>query len=83
MENLITVNREDLHTVLCHLMRHSNGFRAHDTAEREAAERLLATVYSTTTVEPAKPVTVTPVDEPTFEPAGATTVKRKTSKRKQ
>ena len=91
MESFVTVNREDLHTVLFHLMRHSNGFRAHDTAERDAAERLLEAVYGNTTVEPAKPMVVTPVDEPTFEPAGATTtvkrvdatVKRKTSKRKQ
>ncbi len=82
MKNLITVNREDLHTVLFHLMRHSNGFRAHDTAERDAAERLFEAVYGNTTVEPAKPVTVEQV-EPAFEqPAKATTDKGK-RKRKQ
>ena len=92
MESYIIVRRDDLHTILFSLMHHSNGFKARDKLEKDAADRLLAAVYnSTTTVEPAKPVVVTPVDEPTFEPAKATTtvkrvdatVKRKTSKRKQ
>ncbi len=74
----VTVRRDDLHSVLFLLLHHSNGVRAHNTLEAEAADRLLAAVYSSaTTVEPAKPVTVTPVDEPSFESAKkATTVKR-------
>ncbi len=91
MENLITVSRSDLHTVLFLLLHHSNGIKTRDKLEAEAADRLLAAVYgSATTVEPAKPVTVTPAKpvtvelvEPSFEPAKkATTVKRKTAKRK-
>ena len=58
--------------------------------EAEAADALFKAAYGTTTVEPAKPVTVKPVKpvtvelvEPSFEPAKkATTVKRKTAKRK-
>ena len=82
----VTVRRDDLHSVLFLLLHHSNGVRAHNTLEAEAADRLLAAVYSSaTTVEPAKPVTVTPAKpvtvelvEPSFEPAkkATTTVKR-------
>jgi len=86
----VLVSRQALRVILRTLLRRGGGILLRDKEEAEAADALFKAAYGTTTVEPAKPVTVKPVKpvtvelvEPSFEPAKkATTVKRKTAKRK-
>ncbi len=75
MEHVL-VSRQALRVILRTLLRRGGGILLRDKEEAQAADELFKAAYGATTVEPVKPVTVELV-EPAFEPAKATTVKRK------